>query len=157
MEGFGRGSGIGEGGRRGEWGGVVQDFVPVVEFVVEGKLLLHVGERREQGLAEDGEDSGFAKGDTVLRDGAKEFAEDVVDVRGGEEIAVEGGGNLVAEALGLEALQFLPGMEGTEGRMKRAAQHTATAAVGKLKLAARGDTSAGIRIRHVSLLEVDLS
>ena len=98
-----------------------------------------------------------AEGDTVLRDGDKEFAEDVVDVGGGEKIAVQGSGNFVAQALGLEELKFLPGMEGTEGRMDRAAQHAAAAAVGKLKLAARGDTSAGILIRHGSLLEVDLS
>jgi hypothetical protein len=68
-------------------------------------------------------------GDAVLRDGGKEFAEDVVDVGGGEEIAIEGDGNFVAQALGLEELQFLPGMEGTERRMDRAAQHAAAAAV----------------------------
>ena len=93
----------------------------------------------------------------VLRDGDKEFAEDVVDVGGGEEIAVEGGGNFVAQALGLEALKFLPGMEGTKGSMDRAAQHAAAVAVGKLKLVACGDTSTGILIRHGSLLKVDLS
>jgi hypothetical protein len=156
-EAFGRGFGIGEGGRTGEGGGIVQHFVPVVEFVAEWKLLLHVGEGREQDLADEGEGDGFANGDTILRDGDKEFAEDVVDVGGGEEIAVEGGGNFVAQALGLEELQFLPGMESTEGRMDRAAQHATAATVGKMKLAARGDTSAGIRIRHGNLLEVDLS
>jgi hypothetical protein len=36
----------------------------------------------------------------------------VVDVGGGEEIAVEGGGNFAARALGLEELKFLPGVEG---------------------------------------------
>ena len=46
---------------------------------------------------------GFAEGDTVLGYGDEEFAEDVVDVGGGEEIAVEGGGNFVAQALGLES------------------------------------------------------
>jgi hypothetical protein len=40
--------------------------------------------------------------------------------------------------------------------MDRAAQHAAAAAVGKLKLAARGETIAGILVRHGSLLEVDL-
>jgi hypothetical protein len=49
-----------------------------------------VGEAREHDLAEDGEGGGFARRDTVLRDGDKKFAEDVVDVGGGEEIA--GGG-----------------------------------------------------------------
>jgi hypothetical protein len=44
-----------------------------------------------------------------------------------------------------------------EGRMGRAAQHAAAAAVGKWKLAARGDTRAVILVGHGSLLEVDLS
>jgi hypothetical protein len=151
-EAFGRG--IGEGGRSGEGGGIVQYLVPVLEFLVERKLLLHVGEGREHDLAHVGEGDGFAKGDTVLRDGDKEFAEDVVDVGGGEEIAVEGGGNFVAQTLGLEALKFSPGMEGTKGSMDRAAQRAAAAAVGKLKLVACGDTSTGILIRHGSFLKV---
>lgn len=88
MEAFGRGIGIGEGGRSREWGGIVQDFDPVLGFVPERKLLLDVGERREHDLARVGEDSGFAKGNTALGCGDKEFAEDVVDVGGGEEIAV---------------------------------------------------------------------
>jgi hypothetical protein len=153
---FGRRIGIGEGGGTGEWRGVGHCFSPLVEFVLELKLLLHEGDRGEHDLAEEGEVGGFAKGDTVLGGGDEEFAEDVVDVGGGEEIAVEGGADFVAQALGLEALQFLPGMEGAEGRMGRAAQHTAAAAVGKLKLAARGDASAGILIGHGSLLEMDL-
>jgi len=154
---FRGGVGIGEGGRGGEGGGIVEYLAPVLKFVAEGKFLLHVGEGREHDLAHVSEGDGFAKGNAVLRGSSEDFAEDVVDVGGGEEIAVEGGGNFAAQALGLEELQFLPGMEGTEGRMGRAAQHAAAAAVGKLKLAARGDTSAGIRIRHKSLLKVDLS
>jgi hypothetical protein len=46
----------------------------------------------------------------------------VVDVGGGEEIAMEGCRDFAAEALGLEELQLLPGVEGTEERMGRAAQ-----------------------------------
>jgi hypothetical protein len=153
----GRRIGIGESGGTGEGCGVGEDFVPVVEFVAERELLLDVGEAREHDLAHIGEDGGFAKGDTVLRDGGKEFAEDVVDVGGGEEIAVQGDGNFVAQALGLEDLEFLAGVEGTEGRMERAAQHAAAAAVGKWKLAARGGTCAGILIGHGSLLKADLS
>jgi len=129
----------------------------VVEFVGERKLLLHVGEAREHDLAHVGEDGGLAKRDAVLRDGGEEFAEDVVDVGGGEKIAVERSGNFVAQALGFEELEFLPGVEGAEGRMERAAQHAAAAAVGKWKLATSGDTNTGILIRHGSLFEVDLS
>ncbi len=103
------------------------------KFVLEAKLLFYEGDRGEQGLAEVGEVGGFAEGDTVLGDGDEEFAEDVVDVGGGEEIAVEGRGDFFAEALGLDALEFLAGMEGAEGWMGRAAEHAAAAIVGKLE------------------------
>jgi hypothetical protein len=66
---------------------------------------------REHELAEEGEGGGFAKGNAVLLCGDKEFAEDVVDVCGGKEMAVEGGGDFAAQTLGLEELEFLPGME----------------------------------------------
>ena len=129
----------------------------MVEFVGEREFFFYVGEAREQDLAEVGEGSGFARRDAVLGDGGEEFAEDVVDVGGGEEIAVEGGGNFVAETLGLEELELLPGVEGTEEGMSRGAQHAAEAAVGKVKLALLGDTRAGILVRHGSLLEMDLN
>jgi hypothetical protein len=58
-----------------------------------------------------------------FKGGDEESAEDVIDVGGGEEMAMKGDGNFVAPALGLEELQLLPGMEGAEGRMGRAAQH----------------------------------
>jgi hypothetical protein len=125
--------GIGEWRRTGEGGCVGYRFCPMFEFVLEAKLLLHQGDRGEQGLAEVGEVGGFAKGDAVLGDGDEEFAEDVVDVGGSEEIAVEGRGNFLAETLGLDALEFLPGVEGAEGWMGRAAEHAAAAVVGKLE------------------------
>jgi len=118
---LGRGRGIGERGRAGERGGVGERFRPMFEFVLEAELLLHEGDRGEQGLAEVGEVGGFAEGDTVLGDGDEEFAEDVVDVGGSEEIAVEGCRDFFAEALGLDALEFLAGMEGAEGWVERAA------------------------------------
>ena len=120
-EGFVGGVGVGEGGRSGEWGGGVEDFVPVGEFVVEGELLFDVGEAREHDLAHVGEGESFADGDAVLGDGDEEFAEDVVDVGGGEEAAVEGRGDFVAEALGLDELKFLAGVEGAERGMSRVA------------------------------------
>jgi hypothetical protein len=112
---------IGEGGRGGERGGIVEDFIPVIEFVGEGELLFDVGEGREHDFAQAGEGEGFADGDAVLGDGDEEFAEDVVDVGGGEEAAVEGGGDFVAEALGLDALKFLAGVESAESGMGRVA------------------------------------
>ena len=70
---------------------------------------------------------------------------------------MQGRGDFFAQALGLDALEFLPGVERAEGWMGRATQHAAAAVVGKLELAARGDARGGILIRHGSLLEVDLS
>jgi len=151
-EGFGGGIGIGEGGRSGEGGGGVEDFVPVGEFVVERELLFDVGEAREHDLAHVGEGESFADGDAVLGDGDEEFAEDVVDVGGGEEAAVEGRGDFVAEALGLDELKFLAGVEGAERGMGRVAQHAAVAAVGELELAAECVGGAGISIGHERLL-----
>jgi hypothetical protein len=126
------------------------------KFVLELEFLLQEGDRSEQSFAEVGEVGGFAEGDAVLGDGDEEFAEDVVDVGGGEEIAVEGCGDFFAEALGLDALELLAGMEGAEGRMGWAAEHAAAAVVGKLELATRGDAGAGIIVRHGCLLGVDL-
>lgn len=128
---IGRGVGIGEGGGIREGAGVVDDLVPVVEFVVEEELLLYQREGREQDLAEVSEHGGFARGDAVLCGGDEEFPEDVVDIRRGEEIAVERGGNFGAEELGFAELEFLAGMEGAEVWVSRAAQHAAAAAVGK--------------------------
>jgi hypothetical protein len=152
----GRGIGIGESGWSGEGWGVGQDFVPVLGLVGERILFFDVGEGREHDLAEAGESGGFANGDAVLGDGDEEFTEDVVDVSGGEEIAMEGSGDFAAEALGLELVKFLAGMEGAEGSVGRVAQHAAAAAVGELELAARGCASARILDRHGSLLGVDL-
>jgi hypothetical protein len=130
----------------------------VVEFIVEGELGLYKREGREQDLAQVGEHGGFARWDAVLGGGGEEFAEDVVDVGGGEEIAVERGGNFAAEELGFAELEFLAGVEGAEDGMSRAAQHAATAAVGELELAAFRDTCAGILVFHGNLsFEVDLS
>ena len=41
---FGRGVGIGEGRGIGEWGGVLEDLLPVVEFVGEREFFFYVGE-----------------------------------------------------------------------------------------------------------------
>jgi len=120
-EGIWGGVGVGEGGRGGEGSGGVEDFVPVVEFVGEGELLFDVGEGSEHDLAHVGEGESFADGDAVLGDGDEKFAEDVVDVGGGEEVTVEGSGDFVAEALGLDELKFLAGVEGAESGMGRVA------------------------------------
>jgi hypothetical protein len=154
---FRRGGGVGEGGRRGERGGSVEGFGPLLEFVGEGELLFDVGEGGEQDLAEVGECGGFAEGDAVLCGGDEEFAEDVVDVGGGEKIALEGCGDLGAQALGLEELELFAGVEDAEAGMGGGAEHAAGAAVGELEFAAWGDSGAGICVGHVILSEMDLS
>ena len=145
------GGGVGEGGRRGEGAGFVEGFGPLLEIVGEGELLFYVGEAGEQDLAEVGEGGGFAEGDAVLGYGGEEFAEDVVDVGGGEEVALERGGDLGAQALGLEELELFAGVEDAEGEMGRSAKHAAAAAVGELELAAWGDGGAGICVGHAIL------
>jgi hypothetical protein len=110
-------------------------------------------------LAEVGEDSGFAKRDAVLRGCGKEFAEDVVDFGGGEEIAVEGGGNFLAQALGLEELRFLADVESAEMWMAVATRTAASAAIGERErtqgravLLRRDRTAVNVAIsRHGSL------
>jgi hypothetical protein len=153
---FRRGGGVGEGGRRGEGGGFVEGFGPLLEFVGEGEFFFDVREGGEQDLAEVGECGGFAEGDAVLGDGDEQFAEDVVDVGGGEEIALEGGGDLFAQALGFEELQFFAGVEDAEVGMGGGAEHAAGTAVGEVELAAWGDSGAGICVGHVILSEMEM-
>jgi hypothetical protein len=140
----------------GEGSGVVERCIPLVHAVVEREFFFDVGEGREHGLADVGESGGFAERDAVLRGGDEKFAEDMVDIGGGEEIAVERCGNFGAETLGLEELELLVGVESAEERMKRVARHAAAAAVGELELAAGGDGGAGGCVGHGSLFEVDL-
>jgi len=136
---FGRGGrreqcGSRGGGRVRERGGFGKLLVPGVEIVVELEFFFYVGKGLEKELADVGKRGGNAGRDAVLGESSEELAEDVVDIRGGEEITVEGSGYLGAEALGFAELQFLPGMEETEGRVIRVTRHAAAAAVGKGKL-----------------------
>ena len=57
--------------------------------VVSGpaNFVFHVGHGLEHELGDVGEGGGFARGDSALREGLKHFAEDVIDVETGVEIA----------------------------------------------------------------------
>ena len=50
-------------------------------------FVFHVGHGLEHELSDVGEGGGFARGDSALREGLKHFAEDVIDVESGIEIA----------------------------------------------------------------------
>ena len=69
---------------------------------------------REAYLAEIGEGSGGTLGDAVLGQGGEDFAHDVVDVCGGEEVAGEGGRHFRAQAVGFEELVLGVGVEEAE-------------------------------------------
>jgi hypothetical protein len=92
----------------------------------------------EQEVADVSEDGGVAGRDAVLGEGGEEFAENEVDVRGGQEVAGERSRELGAESLGFEELLFLAGVEKAEGGVVLIAQHAALAAVGERELAEMG-------------------
>jgi len=69
----------------------------------------------EEKLAHEREIGGVAGRETVLRDGGEKFAEDVIDVDGGEEFTGRGFGNGGAYGFGLEELALGAGVEKAEG------------------------------------------
>jgi hypothetical protein len=89
----------------------------------------------EEELADIGESGGVARGDAILGQGGEDFAEDVIDVGGVEEIAGEGSGQFGADALGFEKLLLFAGVERAEPGMREVAKHAATAAVGIREMA----------------------
>jgi len=82
-------SNFGFGRRRRKANGAIQHVGPLLEFVMESKLLFDGGKREEHELAKVGQGVGGARGHAVLRDGSENIAEDIVDVGGGEEVREE--------------------------------------------------------------------
>ena len=121
--------------RSGEVGGVFEHAEPGVVRVADLRFLLGVAERGEHELGGVAEGFGFFDGDAVLGQGSKNFAEDVVDVGGGEEVAGERGGEFGADALGLDALALFTRMEGAQAGMIGMAKHAAAATVGEREMA----------------------
>jgi hypothetical protein len=126
----------------GEVGGAVDHVFPGFAGIDESGFFLGHGERVEHDLAEIGEGGG-ALGDAVLGQGGEDFAHDVVDVGGGEEVAGEGGGDFCAKAMRFQELQFGVGVEQPQGRVIFMAKHAAAAAVGEGELAEVGVGGAG--------------
>ena len=102
-------------------------------------------------MANVSEDGGVAGRDTILREGGEEFAEDEVDVRGGQEVAGERSRELGAEAMGFEELLFLASVEEAESGMVLLTQHAALAAIGEMELAEMGIVWRRSLSRHGSL------
>ena len=91
----------------------------------------------EHELADVGERGGVASGNAVLGDGGEEFAKDEVDVRGGKEIATDGGSDFCANLMRFTELMVGAGVEGAEIGVIVAAKHAAAPAVGEGELAER--------------------
>jgi hypothetical protein len=119
----------------GETNAVVDEVYPGFVGVDEFGFILGHGQGEEHYLAQIGEGSGGALGDAVLGQGGEDFAHNVVDVGGGEEIACEGGGHFRAQAMGFDELVLGVGVEEAEGRVVAVPEHTALAVVGEGKLA----------------------
>ena len=140
-------------GVRGEWrpGQAALErrmALPIILIaVLEVGFVFDGGEGLQHWLAEVGESDGGGLRDAALGESGKDFAENVVDVCGGEEVAGKGGAELYAKSMRFQELEFFAGVEGAEGGMVFVAEHAALAAVGEGKLAeerlVRGDSGTG--------------
>ena len=99
--------------RVGEGDGVVDHARPGVVGVLELGFGFYGGERLEEELADVGENGGGAGSDAALGEGGEDFAQDVVDVGGGVEMAGERGGKLRTEAAAFEQLLLIAGVKET--------------------------------------------
>jgi hypothetical protein len=97
-------------GRFGETDGVADHSLPSLIDVLEVGFVFDGGEGLQHELAEVGEGDGGALRDAALSESGKDFAENVVDVGGGEEVAGKGGGELIAKAMRFQELEFFAGV-----------------------------------------------
>ena len=86
------------------------------------------GHGLERELDDVGEGGGFAGGDSAVGEGLEDFAEDVVDVEAGIEIAGERR-EFCCEFFGLEDLLFFASVEDAESGMPGLAEHAALASI----------------------------
>lgn len=135
---------IGGRGELGQGASFIKHAIPMLELVVELEFLFDVVEGVEHELADVGEGSGIALPDALLGEGLEELAEHKVDVGGGEEVAIERGGEFRAEASGLEELHFVASVEEAKPAVVAMTKHTAAAAVGSLEGASVGGFGSGI-------------
>ena len=126
------------GDRIRETDGIAEHFVPLVEIVLKVELFFDHGKREEHELSNISEGVAGTGGNAVLAYGGEELAQDVVDIRGGEEVTRDGGSNFGAEPLGFEELLLFAGVKDAESRMAGGPRQTTTAAIGSFKSAAIG-------------------
>jgi hypothetical protein len=134
-----------------ELDGIADHFLPGLTAVLEMRFVFDLGKGSEHELADVSEGEGGALGNAALRDGGKDFAENMVDVGGGEEVAGEGGRELFAKMRRFQELLLVAGMKGAKGRVIFLADHTAVAAVGEGELAELGGYDFGTFCGHGSL------
>ena len=111
----------------------------VAEHGVVGAGVLHgsiefafdAGDRLEEELAEVAKSVGGLMRDALSGESGEDFAEDVVDVGDGVELAGKGS-ELGGELVGFEKLLFFAGVEEAESRMALFAEHATAAAIGEL-------------------------
>jgi len=123
----------------------------VAEHGVVGAGVLHsciefafdAGYGLEEELAEVAEGVGRLVRDAFFCESSKDFAEYMVYVRDGIELAGKGG-KLRRELVGFEKLLFFTGVEDAESGMALFAEHTAGATVGELT-----ETLVAVRIERV--------
>jgi hypothetical protein len=118
--------------------GATNDLDPSVGVTGGDDFAFDQRKAVEEELSDIGEGGGMARGNAVVGERDKEFAEDVVEVVGGAEFAGEGD-ELGAHAVGFEELLLPAGVEEAERGVPVPAEHAAGATVGGGELAARGN------------------
>jgi hypothetical protein len=114
-----------------------RDVVPKHGIVGAGMLhgcvefAFDAGDGLKKELAEIGKGVGGLVRDAFFGESGEDFAEDVVYVRDGVELAGKGS-ELCGELFGFEKLLLFTGVEDAEGGMVFFAKHAAGAAIGEL-------------------------
>lgn len=98
----------------GERDGPLEHALPLLEGVLKVEFPFDAGDGVEEELANEGENGGVAGGNAILGDGGEEFAENEVDVGGGEEVAADGGGDFRAKLMRFQELLLGTGVEEAE-------------------------------------------
>jgi hypothetical protein len=138
-------------GRFRELDGIADHLLPGLIAVLEMRFVFDLGKGSEHELADVGEGESGALGNAALRDGGEDFAENMVDIGGGEEVAGEGGRELFAKMRRFQELLLVAGMEGAEGGVIVLADHAAVAAVSERELAELGKIDFGTFCGHGNL------
>ena len=109
------------------------DYFAVGVGVVGGAIdfALDLGHGLEKELAEVAKGVGGTRGDLLVGEGVEDFAEDVINVEGGDVFAGERG-EFSGQLFGFEKLLLFASVEGAKRIVAGGAEHAAAAAVGEL-------------------------